>query len=399
MSNPTLPDGPLSGIRVIDMTTIGMGPIATQMLGDMGADVIKIEPEAGDTFRHVAPQRHHGMGHPFLNINRNKRSVVLDVKRAEDKAALQRLLENADVFVSNVRPAGLKRLGLDPDKLCAAYPRLVYCSCVGYATAGPYAGRASLDDVIQAASGTAWYQGLVGADQPRYTNTAMADKVCALYISNAISMALLARERTGRGQAVEVPMFECMVQFNLFEHLAGLTFLPAEGGPGYTRLINPHRKPQKTSDGWIAVVPYTDDQWRRFFEIAGRPDLASDPRFATPVARSRAYEVLYAITAELVAARSTAEWIALLDPADIPYAPVNSVTDLIDDPHLRATGFWHEVDHPTEGRLRMMGIPVRFSDTPGTIRRLAPNIGQHTQDILQEAGLSQSTPTQTRRET
>lgn len=390
MPHPTLPDGPLTGLRVIDMTTIGMGPMATQLLGDMGADIVKIEPEAGDIFRHVTPQRHAGMGHPFLNLNRNKRSVVLDAKLPRDRQALLGLVEEADVFISNVRPAALARLGLDAVALGALNPRLVHCSCVGYGSGGPYAGRASLDDVIQAASGTAWYQGLAGSDQPRYTNTAMADKVCALYISNAIAMALLARERTGRGQAVEVPMFECMVQFNLMEHLGGLTFLPAQGPAGYARLTNPHRKPQRTRDGWIAVVPYTDDQWRRFFEVAGHPELARDPRFATAVARSRDYPSLYALTAELVATRSTAEWIALLEPADIPYAPVNSADDLVDDPHLRATGFWHEVDHPTEGRLRMMGIPVRFSDTPGTIRRLAPNIGEHTGEVLQEAGLRAS---------
>jgi crotonobetainyl-CoA:carnitine CoA-transferase CaiB-like acyl-CoA transferase len=387
MAHPQLPDGPLTGIRIIDMTSIGMGPMATQMLGDMGADVIKIETEVGDLFRHVTPQRHHGMSHPYLNLNRNKRSVVLDAKTPEGKQAIVRMAEGGDVFVTNVRPAAMQRLGLDAAALCALNPRLVYCSCVGYATNGPYAGRASLDDVIQAASGAAWYQGLVGSDQPRYTNTAMADKVCALYISNAISMALLARERTGTGQAIEVPMFECMVQFNLLEHLGGLTFVPTEGPPGYARLINPFRKPQKTLDGWIAVVPYTDAQWVRFFELAGRPELGSDPQFQTSVARSRHYEALYAVAAELVASRTTAEWIALLDPADIPYSPVNSANDLLADRHLEATGFWHDVDHPSEGRLKMMGIPLRFSDTPGTIRRLAPGLGEHTQEVLQEIGL------------
>lgn len=394
MSHPALPDGPLTGHRVIDMTTIGMGPMATQILGDMGADVIKVEPAAGDIFRHVTPQRHHGMGHPHLNINRNKRSVVLDAKDPADKAALLRLIDGADIFVSNVRPAALQRLGLDPSEICGRNPRIIYCSAVGYGSTGPYAGRASLDDVIQAASGTAWYQGLVGSDQPRYTNTAMADKVCALYIVNAISMALIARQRTGRGQAVEVPMFECMVQFNLMEHLSGLSFIPDEGTPGYARLINPQRKPQKTRDGWIAVVPYTDDQWRRFFELADRPDLARDQRFATALARSRHYETLYAISAELISQRTTREWLEILGTADIPYARVNSAADLIADPHLQATGFWQEVDHPTEGRLRMMGIPIRFSDTPGTIRRLAPTIGEHTQEVLQELRPEGVTPTQ-----
>jgi len=381
------PEGPLAGVRVVDMTSIGMGPMATQLLGDMGADVVKIESAAGDVFRHVTPQRHAGMSHAFLNLNRNKRSVVLDAKSELGREAILRLVDRSDVFVSNVRPAALARLGLDDASLRARNPRLITCSCHGYSEHGPYGGRASLDDVIQAASGTAWQQG-VGANAPRYVNAAVADKVCGLYISNAVSMALYARERTGRGQAIEVPMFETMVAFNLFEHLGGLTFVPDEGPAGYTRILNPWRRPYRSLDGYIAVVPYTDAQWMRFFRRVGRADLAADPRFAEATARSRHFAELYRLLEEIVATRTNADWIETLRDEDIPYAPVNTPADLVDDAHLRATGFWHEYDHPTEGRLRMTGIPVRLSETPGSIRRYAPNLGEHTEEVLREIGLA-----------
>lgn len=386
--NPILPDGPLSGVRIVDMTSIGMGPLATQTLGDMGADVIKIESAAGDIFRHVTPQRHAGMSHPFLNINRNKRSIVLDAKSTEGKEAIQRLVQRGDVFISNVRSAALARLGLDYAALAQLNPRLIHCNCYGYSEDGPYGGRASLDDVIQAASGTAWFQGVVGSDQPRYVNAAIADKVVALYIANAIGMALYAREKTGRGQAIEVPMFETMVSFTLPEHLGGLTFVPPEGPAGYLRLLNEYRKPQKSRDGYIAVVPYTDDQWQRFFKLAGRPDLAASPRYQTAIERSKDYAGLYELVAGIVAGKTNAEWVALLDDADIPYSPVNSVDDLLEDRHLNAVGFWHDVEHPTEGKLKMTGLPVKFSDTPATIRRLAPNLGEHTDEVLREIGMA-----------
>ncbi len=380
------PTGPLDGYRVIDLTSIGMGPMATQLLGDMGADVIKVESPEGDLFRHVTPQRHPGMSHAYLNLNRNKRSVVLDAKTPEGREAMGRLIDGADVFVSNVRPEALARLGLDWASLRARNPRLVYCGCHGYGSDGPYGGRASLDDVIQAASGMAWFQG-VGTDAPRYVNTVAADKVCALYTANAITMALLARQRTGRGQAVEVPMFECLVSFMLPEHLAGATFIPPQGPPGYARLLNEYRRPCRSRDGFIAVVPYTEAQWRRFFTVVGRPEVMSDPRFATATQRSRHFPELYAMVEAIVAERTTAQWVDLLSREDIPFSPVNAVPDLIDDPHLKATGFWQDVDHPTEGRLRATGLPIRFSDTPGSIRRHAPGLGEHTEEVLRELGL------------
>ncbi|TAK84178.1 MAG: CoA transferase [Betaproteobacteria bacterium] len=367
------------------MTTIGMGPWATQMLGDMGADVIKVETSDGDIFRHVTPQRHRGMSHAFLNLNRNKRSVVLNLKTDEGREAMLRLIQGADVFVSNVRPASLQRLGLDYESLRPANPRLIYCGCYGYSESGPYAGRASVDDTIQAACSMASFQS-ERSGAPRYVKTAAADKVCSLFVAGSIAMALYARERTGLGQAIEVPMFECMVAFMMPEHLGGLTFEPPEGPAGYARILDPHRKPFRTKDGYIGVVPYNDLQWRRFFELAGRAELCDDARFRTQTDRSRNITVLYSFVEETLAHRTTAEWTALLQKADIPFSPVNSVDDLLKDAHLRAIGFWRDIAHPTEGRLRMPGIPVSFSRTPGSIRRHAPNVGEHTEEVLREAG-------------
>ena len=374
--------GALEGVRVLDMTSVGMGPMATQMLGDMGADVVKIESAEGDVFRHVTPQRHHGMSHAYLNFNRNKRSVLLDLKREQGREQLLALIAQADVFVTNMRAPAMRRLGLDPDTLSPKFPRLIHCSCYGYSERGPYAGRPALDDTIQAACGLAWLQGDAGETEPTYVKSVVADKVLALYVSNAISAALFARERNGMGQAIEVPMFECMTSFVLAEHLAGRTFVPPEGPAGYSRLMNEFRRPFKTRDGYLSVVPYTDAQWKRFFALAGAAALGDDERYRTQSARSRHFGPLYAFVEETVGQRATAEWIALLQDADIPFAPVNSVDDLLQDPHLAAVGFWNEIDHPTEGRLKQAGMPVHFSKTPSSVRRHAPSLGEHTDEVL-----------------
>jgi len=378
--------GPLDGVRVVDMTGVGMGPMATQLLGDQGADVVKVEPPDGDVFRHVTPQRHPGMSHAFLNFNRNKRSVVIDGKTAGGRERLLDLVAGADVFVSNLRAPALRRLGLDAATLLERFPRLVHCVCYGYSERGPYAGRAAIDDTIQAASGLAWLQGAAGAQAPRYANTVVADKVVGLYVAQAITAALLARTRSGRGQAVEVPMFECMASFVTAEHLSGLTFVPPLGPAGYARLLVEFRRPFRTLDGWVAVVPYTGPQWQRFFALAGRPELARDPRFASAPARSENVGELYRIVEATVAGRTTAEWLAVLADADIPFAKVNSVDDLLCDPHLAAIGFWRRVEHPTEGTLLQAGLPVTFSDTPAQVRRHAPSLGEHTAEVLAAAG-------------
>ena len=374
--------GALEGVRVLDMTSVGMGPMATQMLGDMGADVVKIESSEGDVFRHVTPQRHHGMSHAYLNLNRNKRSVLLNLKSEQGPGQLLALLAQADVFVTNMRAPAMRRLGLDPDTLLPRFPRLIHCSCYGYSERGPYAGRPALDDTIQAACGLAWIQGNAGKGEPTYVKSVVADKVLALYVSNAISAALFARERNGAGQAIEVPMFECMTSFMLAEHLAGRTYVPPEGQAGYSRLMNEFRRPFKTLDGYLSVVPYTDAQWKRFFALAGASALGDDERYCTQSARSRHFEPLYAFVEETVGQRATTEWITLLKDADIPFAPVNSVDDLLVDPHLAAVGFWNEIEHPTEGRLMQSGMPVHFSKTPCDVRRHAPALGEHTDELL-----------------
>jgi len=379
--------GPLQGVRVLDLTAIAMGPWATQNLGDMGADVIKVEPPEGDVFRYVKPCRHDSMSPPYLNLNRNKRSVVLNLKTPEGKRRLLAIAAQSDVFVCNVRPQAMRRLGLDYDALRAVNPKIIYVGCYGYSEQGPYAGRAAVDDNIQAASGLAWLQGYRGDQPPRYANSIVADKVAALYIVQAVAMALYAREKTGEGQFVEVPMFESMVSFVVPEHLSGLTFDPPLGEAGYSRLLNPFRKPFRTSDGYISVVPYNDNQWRRFFELAGKPEMMSDPRYATVLARSTRFDELYGFIEQTLAAGPTAKWAAAFEKAELPFAVVNDFEGLFADPHLEAIGYWKSVDHPTEGRLRTPGIPVRYSGTPAGIRRHAPNLGEHTEEVLRELGI------------
>ena len=373
--------GPLAGIRIVDLTSVGMGPMATQLLGDFGADVIKVEPPEGDVFRHVTPSRHETMSHAFLNLNRNKRSVVIDARSEAGALQLRELIAQADVFVSNMRVAALRGLQLDAESLLGEFPRLIHCVCNGYSQHGPYGARAAVDDTIQAASGLAWLQGGAGAGEPKYVNSVVADKVVALYVANAISSALFERERSGIGQALEVPMFECMASFVTHEHLAGRSFIPPEGPAGYSRLLNAFRKPFRTLDGWLGVVPYTDRQWRRFFALTGQAALTDDPRYATQLERSRHFGELYAQVESALAQRSTGDWIALLESADIPFAPVHSIDSLLEDPHLKQIGFWREVDHPTEGRLLQAGLPVSFSRTPADVRRQAPSLGEHNAQI------------------
>jgi crotonobetainyl-CoA:carnitine CoA-transferase CaiB-like acyl-CoA transferase len=360
--------GPLAGVRVVDMTTVGMGPYATQILGDMGAEVIKVESPAGDVFRHAEPALHAGMGAAFLNLNRNKRFVTLDVKRDADLAQLKELIAGADVFVSNVRPQSLRKLGLDYAALRERNPRLIYCGAYGYSEAGPYAGQPAFDDIIQARAGMARFQGANSDAGPQYVNTILADKVAGLTVAYAIPMALYERERSGVGQAIEVPMFETLVSFLALEHLAGQTFIPNRGNAGYSRVMSEHRKPYRTQDGFIALLPYTTAQWGRFFALADRPELAADPRYASPASRSANIDALYETLTRIVETKSTAQWLALLADADIPHGEVPAFDTLFDDAHLQATGMVFEYAHPSEGRLRGVGIPTRFSRTPGNIR-------------------------------
>lgn len=360
--------GPLAGIKIIDMTTVGMGPYATQILADMGATVLKVEAEQGDVFRYPPPGRNAGMGAAFLNLNRNKHFLVLDIKKADQLLALKGLIDQADVFVCNVRPASLQRLGLDYPSLQRSNPRLVYCGAYGYSEAGVDAGQPAFDDIIQARSGIAAFQGANAEDGPKYVNTILADKVAGLTIAYSIPMALYERERSGTGQAIEVPMFETMVSFLAAEHLAGETFIPAAAPVGYSRVLSKHRKPYRTLDGFLALLPYTTAQWQRFFELSGRADLAADPCYSDMANRSANIDALYQELAQILAERTTVHWLELLADADIPHSEVKHFDALFEDKHLKSTGFFYEYEHPTEGRLRGAGIPTGFSRTPGNIR-------------------------------
>jgi crotonobetainyl-CoA:carnitine CoA-transferase CaiB-like acyl-CoA transferase len=379
--------GPLAGVRVIDLTTVVMGPFATQILADLGADVVKVEPPEGDVLRHIAPMRHAGMGHIFLHHNRNKRSLVLDLKQAPGREALLRLVRPADVLVYNVRPQAMARLKLTYDDVRAVNERIIYVGAYGYGESGPYAGEPAYDDLIQGRTGLPHLLFEAGADRPRYVPTAISDRITGLATVNAVTSALYCRERTGKGQAVEVPMFETLAQLVLGDHLAGRTFEPPLEPFRYTRMVAPHRVPYATRDGYVCVLVYNDKHWRSFFRLLGREAMFdSDPRFSSQEARSRRIAEVYEFVAEEMAKRTSAEWLRLLKEADIPVAPLNSVDDLIDDPHLRQTGFIAATEHPTEGRLREMSVPGRWSESQPERRRPAPRLGEHSVEILREAG-------------
>jgi crotonobetainyl-CoA:carnitine CoA-transferase CaiB-like acyl-CoA transferase len=383
---------PLDGIRVVDLTSIVLGPYATQIMGDLGADVIKVESPDGDLLRGTEPMRSPRMGAVFMNTNRNKRSVVLDLKQPDARNALLRIVEMADVFIHSLRPKAAARLAITAPDLMAVNPRLIHCSAWGFGSGGPYADKPAYDDIIQAASGIADLARRQGGDgtPPALAPTIMADKTAALHVVYAILAALFQRERTGRGQEVEVPMLETLTSFVLLEHLAAAVFQPPPEAMGYDRVLAPHRRPYATRDGYIMVLPYTTRQWRAFFATAGRPEMMDDRRVTDPATRSRNIGVLYAMVAEVMPQRTTAEWMALMEKADIPATPIRTLEDLLEDPHLRATGFFVEYDHPSEGSLRTTAPPVRFNGRAATAppRRPPPRLGQHTAEVLAEAGLS-----------
>jgi crotonobetainyl-CoA:carnitine CoA-transferase CaiB-like acyl-CoA transferase len=380
--------GPLDGVRVLDLATVVMGPYATQILADLGADVIKVEPPEGDIMRYNAPMRSTGMGHIFMNANRNKRSVVLDLKKDAGREACLAIAKEADVLVYNIRPQAMARLKLSYEEVSAANPRLIYVGGFGYSQRGPYAAKAAYDDLIQGAVGLPWLAATAGAESPRYVPVTLADRSVGLHIVNAVCAALYRRERSGKGQRVDVPMFESLLQTVLGEHMGEATYLPQSGAPGYARMLAKERRPYETRDGYVCVLVYNDKQWRAFFELIGRPDLLADPRYATQEARSRDFEGAYALIASEMRRRSTADWIAALEAADIPVQRMSSLGDIIEDPHLGAIGYFREVEHPTEGRIRSMAVPSEWSESPPEYRRHAPRLGEHTREVLREAGIA-----------
>jgi crotonobetainyl-CoA:carnitine CoA-transferase CaiB-like acyl-CoA transferase len=377
--------GPLAGIRVVDCTTVVLGPWAAQQLGDLGADIVKVEPPEGDTTRQLGPMRNPGMGAFYLAVNRNKRSVVLDLKQESARRALLRLAEGADVLLHNYRPQAARRLGMSYETFRAINPGIVYVGTYGFRATGPYGDKPAYDDIIQAASGIAAAQASITGD-PRYVPTIVADKTSSMTVLVAVLAALHHKARTGEGQEVEVPMFESMAAWVMVEHLYGESHVPATDTIGYKRILNRYRRPFKTKDGYLAILPYTDQNWRDFFMLAGRQDLLDDPRYKTLGTRLKHIEGLYEELGKIATTRTNAEWLAELDRRNIPAMIVNSLESLLRDPHLEATGFWQLMEHPTEGTLRLPGIPAAYSKTPASIRRLPPRLGEHSDEILKEAG-------------
>ncbi|MGX9393301.1 CaiB/BaiF CoA transferase family protein [Nitrobacteraceae bacterium UC4446_H13] len=380
--------GPLQGIKVVDMTTVLMGPFATQTLGDYGADVIKIESLDGDVTRQIGPTRHPGMGPVFLNANRSKRSICLDLKKDAGRAVVLRLVADADVLVYNVRPQAMQRLRLGYEDVAAVNPRLIYAGVFGFGQDGPYAAKAAYDDLIQGGSALAHLMARGGDGTPRYVPNALVDRIVGLNAVGAILASLVHRDRTGVGQRVDIPMFETMAGFVMGDHLGGLTYEPPLDQGGYARHLSPDRRPYKTSDGYICVIVYNDKQWDKFLTATGRDDLRSDPRFATFAGRATNIDHVYAELARIIALRSTAEWIKLLDEADVPALPMHDLVSILSDPHLVATEFFPTVEHPSEGKIRSMRTAATWSETPAEPTRLAPRLGEQSEDVLREAGYS-----------
>ncbi len=374
---------PLEGIRVLEIASMIFGPLAGQYLGDMGADVIKLEPPEGDLTRSIGPRRSPRMGAFFLTSNRSKRSIVVDLKQPQGREILQRLVAKTDVLLHSLRTPAANRLGLAYETLAAHNPALVYCHVTGYGDDGPYGGRPAYDDIIQAASGLAMLQKVVGG-QPRFIPTIIADKISGVHAAYAIVLALMHRMRTGEGQQVDVAMFETMAAFNMLEHQWGHAFEPPLGPMGYEPVSSAARRPYRTVDGYLALLPYSDSNWKRFFELAGEPQIMQDPRFATFAARQKHFRQVWDEIERQIARKTSAEWLRLLTPEDIPFSPVNDIEDLPNDPHLKAVDFWQLAEHPTEGTLRLPGNPLRMSASPPEITRLPPNLGQHSAEILRE---------------
>lgn len=377
--------GPLAGVRVLDLTAVVLGPLATQVLGDFGADVIKLEPPEGDLMRANGVSRQRGMSSTFMAINRNKRSLAIDLKRPEAVAAVRRLLPTVDVLVHNMRTAAIERLGLGYAACAAAHPRLIYCVATGFGEDGPDAGKPAFDDVIQAACGLAQ---LIGHEsgQPDYVPSLIADKTTGLVLANAVLAALFERTRSGLGQYVEVPMFETMAAFVLAEHLGGLSFEPALGGAGYARLLAGGRKPAPTRDGFVALLPYTAEHWTRFFARTGHPELSAKYAVDDRHARNARVKELYADMAAITRTLGTDELLELCRELDIPATRIYRLDELPQHPHLQAVGLFQRRQHPSQGAVVEVRPTTRFARTPAELALPAPLLGEHSDEVLAEAG-------------
>jgi crotonobetainyl-CoA:carnitine CoA-transferase CaiB-like acyl-CoA transferase len=379
--------GPLQGIRIIDLTAVLMGPYATQILGDMGADVIKVESAEGDSTRGIVPMRNPGMGSIFLNVNRSKRSLVLNLKQAAGREALLKLAATADVLIYNIRPKAMARLGLAYADLKAVNPDIIYVGLVGYGQDGPYADKPAYDDLIQGAVSLPVLASMAGSDMPRYVPVTLADRTVGLHGVIAVTAALLHRRNTGCGQEIEIPMFETMAATVLGDHMGSHVFEPPSGPAGYPRLLSPNRRPYRTSDGYICALIYTNRQWAAFFGAIGQAGvIENDARFATMGSRTEHIDALYQMVADIMQTRPSAEWLELLQRADIPVMPLHTPESLMQDEHLQAVGFFSTTEHPSEGPLRTMGVPARWSESQPEAARHAPRHGEHSVEILREIG-------------
>jgi crotonobetainyl-CoA:carnitine CoA-transferase CaiB-like acyl-CoA transferase len=391
MSDAAKRTGPLAGVKIIDMSSVVLGPFATLIFGDLGADVTKIEAgqkgKAGDIMRYAGASPTGDLGPIYTSLNRNKKSVQLDAKDPDGKAAILALLKDADVFFHNVRLAGMGRLGLDYESVKAINPGIVYVHCAGFGAGGPYEKRQAYDDLIQGASGFAALNAMRSGGDPEYAPSLVADKTVGLFATYATLAALYHKEKTGEGQFVSVPMFESFTFFNMVENLYGETFLPGNGKLAYTRSINANRKPYKTKDGYIGLIPYSDKQWELFFEMGGKPGVFEDPRFSTYSARTENITELYAIIGEVALLKTTDEWLALLDEANIPAMRYNQMSDVLADPHLAAVDFFQTRTHAQAGDYRTMKHPVDFSATPADIALDPPTLGADTETVLASLGL------------
>jgi crotonobetainyl-CoA:carnitine CoA-transferase CaiB-like acyl-CoA transferase len=382
--------GPLAGVRVVDLTSVVVGPTATLCLADYGAEVIKVESPQGDLLRTLGGSSSTGqLSGKFSHFNRGKRSLALDLKQPEGRAVLDRLLGKSDVFIANMRPAALARLGLDAAALRARHPRLIVCALAGFRQDGPYRNRPAYDTIIQGMAGVAaCNQRVLG--EPRFVPLVFADHVVGLIAAQCILAALYQREKTGEGQAIEVPMFENMAQFVLSEHLGERSFVPPRGGSGDARVLNPQGRPLRTRDGWICVSANTDAQAFAFFDAIGRPELKQDPRLCSVAARYANVDHYFAVRAEALKQRTTAEWLEILEKADVPAGPVHDFESLLEDAHLKEIGFFRKVKHPREGDMIELTNPNKFSTGLSSTSRLAPMLGGDSLTILSELGYDQA---------
>ncbi len=377
----------LQGIKILDLTTVVFGPYCTQILADLGADVLKVEPPEGDGFRYSSrPAKTRGMSAGHISLNRGKRSIVLNLKKQSDIAAINELVDASDVFVHNVRLKAIEKLGLDFETVKRLNPGIVYIHCTGFGSGGPYSNLQAYDDVIQAASGTATLSSRVdGNPRPRYIPSLIADKVAGLHAAYAALGAIIHKLRTGEGQFVEVPMFECFTNFMLKEHLCGQTFEPPVGPACYPRQVDPERQPFPTADGYISIVPYTDESWLRLFALLGAPEVLSREELSTPIGRLKNQSQLYKAVAAHTTCKTTAEWTSILNAASIPAMPVRDISEILNEPHLRDTGFFARREHPSEGACVELRSPIRFSKWNLELPSPAPTLGQHTKQVLAEA--------------